>query len=103
MRRVLIGVVIGAVLALAGWAYGHQRYGELLNEWRWRYQLKGVKVTQAPTPRPASALLFPLAERIAVSAKGGKYDAVAPLAPGRAAQRDHRPLAAGDLLLAQRS
>jgi hypothetical protein len=62
MRRFLIGAVIGAVLALAGWAYGHQRYGELLNEWRWRYQLKGVKVTQAPTSRPASALLFPLSE-----------------------------------------
>jgi hypothetical protein len=65
MRRVLIGVVIGAVLALAGWAYGHQRYGELLNEWRWRYQLKGVKLTQAPSPGPASALLYPLAGSIA--------------------------------------
>jgi hypothetical protein len=65
MRRVLIGVVVGAFLALAGWAYGHQRYGELLNEWRWRYQLKGVKLTQAPSPEPASTLLYPLAGSIA--------------------------------------
>ena len=61
MRRLLIGVVVGAVLALAGWAYGHQRYGELLNEWRWRYQLRGVKVTRALPSRPASTLLSPLA------------------------------------------
>jgi hypothetical protein len=70
-RRVLIGVVVGAVLAMAGWAYGHQRYGQLLNEWRWRHQLRGVKVTQAAPSRPASALLFPLAASIAgISERG---------------------------------
>jgi hypothetical protein len=64
MRRVLIVVVVGAVLALAGWAYGHQRYGEIVNEWRWRHQFRSFKHAQAPPSPPASALLSPLAASI---------------------------------------
>lgn len=64
MRRVVIVVVVGAVLALAGWAYGHQRYGEIVNEWRWRHQFRSFKHAQAPPSPPASALLSPLAASI---------------------------------------
>jgi hypothetical protein len=44
-RLVLIGLMVGLVVAVAGgaWAYGSHRYGLLLNEWRWRDQLRGAK------------------------------------------------------------
>jgi hypothetical protein len=55
---------LAAVVALAAvggaWAVGHQRYGEMLNEWRWRGRLKDVKSVQtAPAIGIGIALLLP--------------------------------------------
>jgi hypothetical protein len=51
-RLALIGLVVGLAVAAASgaWAYGNHRYGVLLNEWRWRDQLRGAKTAgwQAP-------------------------------------------------------
>ena len=59
-RQLLLGLLIGIALACASgaWFYGQQRYGQLLNEWRWRRQVGGVRTAlEAGALPPASALL----------------------------------------------
>jgi hypothetical protein len=60
-RQVLLGLLIGVALACASgaWFYGQHRYGQLLNEWRWRRQVGGVRTAllEACSPASASALL----------------------------------------------
>lgn len=53
MRLLRLGLAAVLALAAAGgaWAFSHQRYGELLLEWRWRDQLRGAK---APGAGPAT-------------------------------------------------
>jgi hypothetical protein len=57
MRRWLIALLVGVALAAAGgaWAYGHHRYGQMLNEWRWRSHTGHTR--SAGLALPASPLL----------------------------------------------
>jgi hypothetical protein len=61
-RQLLLGLLIGIALACASgaWFYGQHRYGQLLNEWRWRRQVGGVRTAVLDPTRsdPASSLLF---------------------------------------------
>jgi|RhiMetdeSRZDD1v2_1073273.scaffolds.fasta_scaffold141229_2 hypothetical protein len=52
MQRLLIGVLVGVALVIAGgaWAYGSYRYGQLLSEWRWRNQVRGAKTAHWTPP-----------------------------------------------------
>jgi hypothetical protein len=58
-RLALIGLVVGLVVAAASgaWAYGTHRYGLLLNEWRWRDQLRGAKTAGWRPPAAAGIAL----------------------------------------------
>jgi hypothetical protein len=49
MRVLLLGLAAALALVAAGgaWALSHQRYGELMLEWRWRDQVRGVKSADA--------------------------------------------------------
>jgi len=54
-RLALIGLGLGLAVAAASgaWAYGSHRYGLLLNEWRWRDQLRGAKTAGWQPPAAA--------------------------------------------------
>jgi hypothetical protein len=49
MRFLRLGLAAVLALAAAGgaWAFSHQRYGELMLEWRWRDQVRGSKSADA--------------------------------------------------------
>lgn len=55
-HKVLLGLLIGIVLACASgaWLYGQHRYGQLLNEWRWRRQVGGIRTAALDPQREAS-------------------------------------------------
>ncbi|HEV8676599.1 MAG TPA: hypothetical protein VGX21_21390 [Methylomirabilota bacterium] len=71
-RQVLLGLLIGIVLACASgvWLYGQHRYGQLLNEWRWRRQVGGIRTAALDPQRGASPPGFD-PERVAHPRRAG--------------------------------
>ena len=59
-RAAWLGLAVALALAAASgaWALGQHRYGEMLNEWRWRGQLKDVKSVRAPAVDAARLALL---------------------------------------------